>query len=193
MTCPCDGQSGWYMKRVPGGWVRTECWCGASDRAVAVRQKEEASSMFDAGGRKEMKCVTVCQPWASGIIASDKDIENRSWYTNHRGLLLIHAGMSKQWFGSRGAKELPGLPQDESLPRGLILGVVTLKDCQPVAEVAGYKYAEGPFCWLLVDRKAFPKPVAFTGAQGLFNVPVDVVAEQLKAVGVSVETVAVAP
>lgn len=38
------------------------------------------------------KCITVKQPWASLIVHGIKDIENRTWKTNFRGRVLIHAG-----------------------------------------------------------------------------------------------------
>lgn len=192
MTCPRCGGEGWYISRAA---IRLECECGAWDRKVRAMARADAAdhkmrlAMMDAGipimidaatKAKTFRCVTVCQPWASGIVASDKDIENRTWYTSHRGPLLIHAGMSKQWFGSRGVNELPGLGRDEDLPRGLIIGVVTMTGCVPVAEVAGRKYAEGPYCWLLSERRQFERPIAYTGAQGLFSVPADLVAAQMR-------------
>ena len=39
-----------------------------------------------------MKALTVRQPWANAILQG-KDVENRSRYFGHRGLLLIHAAM----------------------------------------------------------------------------------------------------
>jgi hypothetical protein len=42
-----------------------------------------------------MKALTVIQPYAYFICAGIKDIENRSWKTNIRGRILIHAGADK--------------------------------------------------------------------------------------------------
>ena len=39
-----------------------------------------------------MRAITIRQPWAELIVRGDKDVENRSWRTRHRGPLLIHAG-----------------------------------------------------------------------------------------------------
>ena len=36
--------------------------------------------------------LAVRQPWAWAIAHTDKDVENRSWATRHRGPILIHAG-----------------------------------------------------------------------------------------------------
>lgn len=46
-----------------------------------------------------MKAISIKQPWASLIAHGIKDIENRSWRTNYRGRVLIHAGASKKKVG----------------------------------------------------------------------------------------------
>ncbi|MEU0468957.1 ASCH domain-containing protein [Amycolatopsis sp. NPDC006131] len=38
-----------------------------------------------------MKAITVRQPWAWAIAKGYKPIENRTWSTDHRGLIAIHA------------------------------------------------------------------------------------------------------
>ena len=76
-----------------------------------------------------MKVLTVRQPWASAIVRGLKDIENRTWPTNYRGELLIHAGSAKP------SKELiatyerlyGALP--EGMVYGAIVGKVTVTDC----------------------------------------------------------------
>ena len=39
-----------------------------------------------------MKVLTIKQPWATLIMQKDKEYEFRSWKTQYRGDLLIHAG-----------------------------------------------------------------------------------------------------
>ncbi len=43
-----------------------------------------------------MKALTVKEPWASLIVQGFKKYEFRSWKTNYRGKVLIHAGLSKE-------------------------------------------------------------------------------------------------
>lgn len=38
-----------------------------------------------------MKTLSVKQPWASLIVGGIKNIENRTWKTNYRGRIFIHA------------------------------------------------------------------------------------------------------
>ena len=39
-----------------------------------------------------MKALTILQPWATLIAVGAKKVETRSWATNYRGPLAIHAG-----------------------------------------------------------------------------------------------------
>ena len=41
-----------------------------------------------------MKVLTIKEPWATLIIEGYKKYEFRSWKTNYRGKILIHAGKS---------------------------------------------------------------------------------------------------
>jgi hypothetical protein len=38
-----------------------------------------------------MKALSIRQPWAELIMRGIKDVENRSWCTEHRDTLAIHA------------------------------------------------------------------------------------------------------
>ncbi|HTV55212.1 MAG TPA: ASCH domain-containing protein, partial [Terriglobia bacterium] len=40
-----------------------------------------------------MKALSIRQPWAWLIVNGFKPIENRSWNTNFRGRILIHASL----------------------------------------------------------------------------------------------------
>ena len=72
-----------------------------------------------------MKVLTIRQPWATLIMQGDKRFEFRSWQTNYRGELLIHAGKGVD---KEAVKRLEKyLPKD--LPLGKILGKVMLVDC----------------------------------------------------------------
>lgn len=57
-----------------------------------------------------MKALTIKNPWALLIAAGIKDIENRTWRTNFRGRIYIHAGQSLACKPSR-LKELLTIDQ----------------------------------------------------------------------------------
>lgn len=46
-------------------------------------------------GLKKLKAISIRQPWAWLIVNGYKDVENRIWFANLRGRVLIHAGASK--------------------------------------------------------------------------------------------------
>ncbi len=118
-----------------------------------------------------MKALTVCNPWAWAIMFGPKRIENRTWVTRHRGPLLIHAGLSRQWLGSEGDL-LPGLPPLDQLVYGAILGTVDVVDCRPLAECSSNDpFASGPWCWVLENPRAFAHPIACRGSLNIWKVP----------------------
>lgn len=46
--------------------------------------------------------------------------------------------------------------------------------------LATHKHVEGPFCWVLRECLRFDDPIPYRGAQGLFDVPDEVVRGALK-------------
>ncbi|MGE5551497.1 MAG: ASCH domain-containing protein [Bacteroidota bacterium] len=135
-----------------------------------------------------MRCLSVWQPWAWLIIhgpapGGPKDVENRTWYTNYRGPLLIHAAMKFTWGEYwtahnvyRGISNLPReswphWPEREELALGCIIGVVDLVDC---VQNHPSKWAEpGCWHWLLANPRPV-KPFPVRGRQKLFEVPVEI-------------------
>lgn len=133
-----------------------------------------------------MKCISLIQPWATLLISGHKRIETRHWRTPFRGRILIHA-----------SKALSNLLQDiclsepffthlarlgyncfDDLPRGALLGAVTLDHCLPVHKVLDLSvtersfgdYTPGRFAWLTTDPVPLPRPYPHKGKLGLFDV-----------------------
>lgn len=88
------------------------------------------------------KVLSIKQPWASLIVEGFKDIENRTWKTNHRGKLLIHAsskydnhihskGSLSKLIGASRWAELNNdfINKWSKLPTSAIIGEVDLIDC----------------------------------------------------------------
>ena len=135
-----------------------------------------------------MKALTIDAPWAWAIVHGYKRVENRSWRTNHRGPLAIHAGKSTRSDAAAAAifAEL-GIegPSPESLEalRGRVLGTVDVLDvvdcphaggdgqavqdgpCPPLDD----PFATGPRCWLLGHPVPLDAPPAMDGQQGLWT------------------------
>ena len=124
-----------------------------------------------------MKVLTIKQPWATLIMQGNKRFEFRSWQTNYRGELLIHAGkgIDKEAI-KRIEKYLP-----EELPLGKILGKVTLVNCikmSPEFKEVLLKenkdiYTQSSFKenygWQLENVEVFDKPIETKGHLSLWE------------------------
>ena len=115
-----------------------------------------------------MKALSIRQPWPWLIIAGHKDIENRSWRTNYRGPLLVHAARAcdASSFGQIEKRhDVRILAHD--LQRGGIIGLVDLIDV--VTQHRSRWFTGEGFGWVLAN----PRPVRFVempGRLGLFEV-----------------------
>lgn len=119
---------------------------------------------------RPMRCLTVRQPHAWGLISGEKRVENRSRQVHFRGPLAIHAGLGRADLAPANRRLYPGLPPDEELAFGMVIGVVEVVDCVPIAEAAGLPYAEGPWCWIIGDPRPV-EPFPWRGSLGIFEVP----------------------
>lgn len=112
-----------------------------------------------------MKVLSIKQPWASLIIQPHlgllKDIENRSWHTNFRGNLLVHASLQFDQQGADWIQQRFGIKiaPPGSVKTGGIIGMVYLSDC-----VTRHRslWFVGPFGFVLRD----PYPLPFEPCQG---------------------------
>jgi hypothetical protein len=117
-----------------------------------------------------MRAISVKQPWVDLILAGEKDIENRSRRTHHRGPLLIHAG-KRQDVPARRSLEAQGLVLPDDPVTGGIVGVVDVIDC-----VQGHPSdwaMDGHFHWVL----ARPRPLPFvelTGKLGIWETGLEI-------------------
>lgn len=141
-----------------------------------------------------MKALTICQPFAHLIMLPDDDdrakrVENRTWPTSFRGELLIHAGKSKEWL-SEGNYGI----QVAEMTFGAIVGICRVVDCFNIVTeldsacrrrpwLAGHEHAVGPFCFVLTECRKFDEPILYRGQQGLFDVPGEIIQDQLRKVG----------
>lgn len=91
-----------------------------------------------------MKALTLTQPWATLVALGAKRVETRSWRTNYRGPVAIHAAKSTASIG--GAIGLHALVSREpfrryvydiTLPRGSVVAVCELVDVVSTDERGG--------------------------------------------------------
>jgi len=123
-----------------------------------------------------MKALTIKQPWASLIIEGHKKYEFRSWKTNYRGKILIHAGLSLE-------KDVQERFKNYNLDYklGYIIGEAEIVDCILVDEkfneslrnidpiVYGRSNHVENYAWKLENIKKYDNPVPCKGKLSLWD------------------------
>ncbi len=135
-----------------------------------------------------MKALTICQPFAHLIAIGKKRVENRSWGTQCRGPLAIHAGKSRDWLGLNDENCYPSMAYGAivavaTLTAVLRYGAITqaLQARAVYADATGFipdrldwvldhEHTEGPWCWVLTDVRRLDVPVPYRGRRRLFDV-----------------------
>lgn len=146
----------------------------------------------------EIKAISLWQPWASLIAFNEKAIETRSWGTDYRGPLAIHATQStpldERWepalhdyitniFSVTLAKY--GVRRWSDLPQGSIVAVATLAEVVKIEadsdavsgrfwygrsyEATFGNYDTGRFMWCMKDVYRLEVPILWKGARGLWD------------------------
>ena len=128
-----------------------------------------------------MKVVSIIEPWASLIKEKVKYIETRSWKTNYRGKLYIHASLKKVPATNERINNLINLLKDKDFKYGHIIAEATLVDCIYMDEeflkkikennqeyICG-EYSLGRYAWILEDIKPLKEPIKAKGSLGLWN------------------------
>jgi hypothetical protein len=126
-----------------------------------------------------MKALSFRQPWAELIVQGRKRMDLRTYRTNHRGPLAIHASKKIE----RDACTGHGLNPDD-LDTGGVVGVVELVDVIPLTKfdyeahrdehLAGRNFREPMFGWVLVKPQRLPRMVPARGRMSLFNVDLEI-------------------
>lgn len=123
-----------------------------------------------------MKVLTIKEPWATLIIEQYKEYEFRSWKTNYRGKILIHAGLNIEKDVLERFKDY-----DLTYSPGTIIGEANLVDCILVDEefnekltkrnpvVYGRSNHVRNYAWKLENIKKYDKPIPAKGKLGLWN------------------------
>lgn len=143
-----------------------------------------------------MKALSVWQPHAILLATGARIIETRSWPTNYRGEIMIHAAKKMDEDRAYECQHAIKLlretgfkpkPQAEALTRvpfsgllGVALATATLSDCRPIPHPQGTSFdaefggfGEGRWGFVLSNLKPLQKPIPWKGAQGMWDVPRD--------------------
>lgn len=144
-----------------------------------------------------MKTLTLTQPWATLVAIGAKRIETRSWNTNYRGALAIHAAKG---FPKDAQNLCLTNPFRECLryfgvsefPLGVVVATCELISTHKVDEMdwtegkRGWSkgnyfweasdreksfgdYSVGRYMWFLANVKVLDEPISAKGALGLWD------------------------
>lgn len=126
--------------------------------------------------------LTLHRPWPALILRAGKNVENRTWRTNYRGPLLLHAG--RQWdpHAITFASHIPSADNitaahwvseyDTDHPTGIV-GIVRLYGDDPASP--SLWAAPGQWHWMLEDPYEFDTPIPCAGKQQLWMPPRELV------------------
>lgn len=120
-------------------------------------------------------CLSIRQPYAWLIVRGIKPVENRTWRTNFRGRVLIHAGVTypkRDFADDFEAYAEQGFPRTREEMVGGIVGEAVIVDC--VKEHPS-TYFHGPYGFVLEQARAFPTLILLGGKLGFFGVPASLI------------------
>ena len=128
-----------------------------------------------------MKVLSLTEPYATLIKEGKKKIETRSWKTNYRGTIYIHASKTKISKIDLEDKELMNLVENKQMNFGNIICKCDLIDCKLMTKeliddikknhqeyICG-EYKEGRYAWLLDNVEILKKPISVKGHLGLWE------------------------
>jgi hypothetical protein len=118
-----------------------------------------------------MKALSIRQPWVHAILYEGKDVENRSWKTNYRGWLALHASGRPR----RDARFPRGIqmPALDTLDYSAICGVAYLLDVVVKSRSKWFWHPDDGstnYGWLLGSVHALMTPISCDGALNLWDV-----------------------
>jgi hypothetical protein len=129
---------------------------------------------------EDFPALSVRQPWAELIISGRKPIEIRTWETDYRGRIWIHAGLHVD-------EALDAHFQLGDLYRGGFIGSVELTSIDPIDarrwevwrdrhHIAG-PFQPDLFGWVLGSPRRLRSPVRAAGRLGLYRLQPEVLAQ----------------
>lgn len=128
-----------------------------------------------------MKVISIQEPYASLILSNIKHIETRSWNTNYRGEIYIHASLSKKFLNEINDQEVLKLIKNINLNYGKIICKANLTNCikmtkEYIETIKKNKqeyslgiYKEGRYAWILEDIKPLKESIEAKGKLGIWE------------------------
>ncbi len=129
-----------------------------------------------------MKVLSLTEPFATLIKEKKKLVETKSWKTNYRGELYIHASLTKIAKENLEDQELMSLVENKDMNFGRIICKCNLVDCiymtkeyveemkkNNYQEYICGEYKEGRYAWILENITPLEEPIEVKGHLGIWN------------------------
>ncbi len=131
-----------------------------------------------------MKVLSLTEPFATLIKEKKKLVETRSWKTNYRGELYIHASKTKIAKQNIENRELISLIPNTTFSYGHIICKCNLVDCIYMTKeyvddmktnhhqeyICG-EYQEGRYAWILENVELLEQPIPAKGQLNIWTFP----------------------
>lgn len=146
-----------------------------------VKQKNKKWINFILRKKESINVLSIKEPFATLIKNKIKFIETRSWRTNYRGELYIHASVTKSILNHKN-DDFMELIKDLNFKPGYILCKCRLIDCVYMTEeyiedikknhyqeyICG-RYEVGRYAWVLDDIEVLEEPILAKGKLSIWN------------------------
>ena len=133
--------------------------------------------------KSDLRALSIVQPWAECIVFYGKNIENRSWSTERRGYIAIHASakFDKNRYDKVKKKHRLNIDPDNS-SFGCILGFARITDVVDKHSLTRKtkKWFVGDYGFVLDDIIVLKDPVPAKGSLGFWKIPSSVLTKCLK-------------
>lgn len=128
-----------------------------------------------------MKVLSIKEPFATLIKENQKKIETRSWKTNYRGIIYIHASKPKINSKDKRIQGLLKLIPNINMNYGNIICKCILKDCiymdenfleqikKDTQEYMCGEYKLGRYAWILEEIEVLETTIPAKGQLGIWN------------------------
>ena len=131
--------------------------------------------------RARLKAITLWQPWATLVTAGVKQYETRSWRTDYRGPLAIHAGKRETtdavWLRVR-EPQVANRIRPFDFPLGAIIAVAEIASINPTdkrrivvrpLELELGDWTPGRWAWLFRRVRRLETPIPVRGWPRLWD------------------------
>jgi len=130
-----------------------------------------------------MVAISIRQPWAEFVVGGRKKIENRTWKSNYRGVLLIHASQREDTKWKSALEHVQGRIEAEQYlsqkvigrmgraieyPKRALVGAVIMVECNLVND-DGWGQV-GRWWHRYESAIRFKKPIVWSGRKTIFHV-----------------------